>query len=286
MVKSPMSRAQLEKLNRDELRSLAKERKIAGYSSKRKDELIDCLAGEERVAVPVGADRMVTDSSTAEDVISVEAASPYWIRVMWTLTAKSVDRAVHALGADWHQSAPVIRVHSIPASEYHSGVKQWAKDVPIPARAREWFINVEESGTRWQLEIGYLSRCGEFYSLAHSAPIELPQEHRVRSGDGVPSIGAPRMRELESTEGTLKIAIDMKMLIQGVTNPDACLVIDEEQIDVGADGSFQIEQPLPDGRTAIPVIVELSGVSRQRALLAIERNTRFLEPERLTMSDG
>jgi hypothetical protein len=88
--------------------------------------------------------------------------------------------------------------------------------------------------------------------------------------------GAERMlnrhRELE-------FHVDAEMILYGRTRPDAKVTLSGEPIKIRPDGSFTVRQPLPDKRQVLPVVASTAdGVEQRTIVIAVERNTKVLEP--------
>jgi uncharacterized protein len=88
--------------------------------------------------------------------------------------------------------------------------------------------------------------------------------------------GAERMlnrhRELE-------FHVDAEMILYGRTKPDAKVTLGGEPIKLRPDGSFTVRQPMPDKRQVLPVVASTpDGVEQRTIVIAVERNTKVLEP--------
>jgi hypothetical protein len=69
------------------------------------------------------------------------------------------------------------------------------------------------------------------------------------------------------------------MVIYGATDPQGMVSIGGEPVKVRGDGSFAVSLPIPDRRQVIPVVASSRDGSKQRTtVLAIERNTKIMEP--------
>jgi uncharacterized protein len=88
--------------------------------------------------------------------------------------------------------------------------------------------------------------------------------------------GAERMlnrhRELE-------FHVDAEMILYGRTRADAKVTLGGEPIKLRPDGSFTVRQPMPDKRQVLPVVASSpDGVEQRTIVIAVERNTKVLEP--------
>jgi hypothetical protein len=69
------------------------------------------------------------------------------------------------------------------------------------------------------------------------------------------------------------------MIIYGTTHPDAHVQMSGEPVKVREDGSFTVRMSMPDRRQVIPIVAASNdGVEQRTIVLAIERNTKVMEP--------
>jgi hypothetical protein len=77
----------------------------------------------------------------------------------------------------------------------------------------------------------------------------------------------------------LDFHVDAEMILYGRTKPDAKVTLAGEPIKLRADGSFTVRQPMPDKRQVLPVVASTpDGVEQRTIVIAVERNTKVLEP--------
>jgi len=80
-------------------------------------------------------------------------------------------------------------------------------------------------------------------------------------------------------DGDFQFDVDAEMIIYGCTKSDAHVTLAGEPIKVRQDGSFTIRMSLPDRRQVLPVTSSSrDGSTQQTIVLAIERNTKVMEP--------
>ena len=74
-------------------------------------------------------------------------------------------------------------------------------------------------------------------------------------------------------------AIDAEMIVFGRTMPNTRVTLQGEPVKLRPDGSFTMRYSFPDGRQILPCIAESAdGVEERKIVLAVERNTKLLEP--------
>jgi hypothetical protein len=73
--------------------------------------------------------------------------------------------------------------------------------------------------------------------------------------------------------------IDAKLIVFGRTDPSAHLTLNNDPIKLNSDGTFRMTFNLPDSRQIIPAVAaSADGVEERTIVLAVERNTKHLDP--------
>jgi hypothetical protein len=256
-----------------------------------------------------------------KDRIMVVVRDPYWLHVYWELTHQSVQRAEAALGQDWHGAKPILRVCDVSAQDTTSTAEAIVRDVEIHGGCTNWYVEVSQPPKSYRVDIGYLSRRGQFYVLARSNVVTTPRagvsdaidenwsetdakqadrlyamssgfeqsagdtralkeflEERFRRplhAQGIqntPTMPAPKDRKFFFN-------IDAEMIVFGRTVAGARVTIQGEPVKLRPDGTFTMRYSFPDGRQILPAIAESAdGVEERKIVLAVERNTKELEP--------
>jgi len=259
-----------------------------------------------------------TDPAT-EELIAV-AHDPYWIHARWVLKRSTVLRAEAALGAEWFRSVPVIRVHALDVDETKGVTAAWVRDVEIHGECDHWFVPVEHPPGAFKLEIGYASPSGRFFALAKSkrvttprpgskaaerlgwnrngsagsamsrpasgrAPITDPQFEKFLAARAVSyavSSGDYRSNGHGSGAARTPFQLETELVVSGTVQPNSQLTLQGETIKIGRDGRFTTRVSLGDGRNVIPATsVSADGTEQRTIILAVESNTKELEPQML-----
>ncbi len=99
------------------------------------------------------------------------------------------------------------------------------------------------------------------------------------------SLGAPKETGFgtgATPPGSLKkffFEIDAKLIVFGRTDPTAHLTLGNDPIKLNSDGTFVMSFSLPDSRQIIPAVAtSIDGVEERTIVLAVERNTKYLDP--------
>lgn len=77
----------------------------------------------------------------------------------------------------------------------------------------------------------------------------------------------------------LDFHVDAEMILYGRTKADAKVTLAGEPIKLHKDGSFTVRLAMPDKRQVLPVVASTpDGVEQRTIVIAVERNTKVLEP--------
>jgi uncharacterized protein len=77
----------------------------------------------------------------------------------------------------------------------------------------------------------------------------------------------------------LLFQVDAEMILYGRTKADARVTLGGEPVKLRPDGQFTVRMPLPDKRQVLPVVASsVDGVEQRTIVIAVERNTKVLEP--------
>ncbi len=322
----------LKEHTRKELASMARRRRVGGWHGMKKQELIEALlAVEKRNRNGARGKRNGSSrangkgrngshdvprfgaASVTRDRLLVERMDARWLYVKWELTQRIVDRAHTALGTEWHQAVPVIRIFDVTDDETAVSAKQWVSDVEVQGRFDDWYVPVEDSSRLYELEIGYRTPNKDFFSLAKSKRVKTGRPgsrgrlgtEKARNGrpsgngngqakretaqhsqplafdaESLPRRSASLTRKQQAANMGFPFSVDAELIVHGETHPDAQLTLSGEPVELSKDGRFSLRFSLPDGRQVIPAItVTPSGEEKRTIVLAIERNTKHLDTQ-------
>jgi uncharacterized protein len=310
-----MTRGDLQAVTRKKLAEMARRHRISGWHSMRKEELVDALA---RVAVPNGRrpDRPPLHSASAavkrcrlkparrcdrggpvRDQLIVEEVDERWLRARWVLSERILDRARVALGTEWPRAVPVLRVYDM-TERNGTADRVFVKDEEIREPMDDWYLPVEHTGLSFRVELGYRTPQGTFFVLARSARVRTPQlagTWGAKRHDGIardargtttavngqpPDAPLLARRTNGADAGNEPVfEVDADIVVHGRTHPRAHLTLLGKPLQPHPDGTFAVRMSLEDGRQVIPVVcVSANGCTQRTMVLAIERNTKHLDP--------
>jgi hypothetical protein len=252
------------------------------------------------------------------DQLVVDEVDDRWLRARWVLSERILERARVALGAEWPHAVPVLRVYDVTERNGAAANRVFVNDVEIRQEMDDWYLPVEHSGLSYRVELGYRTPQGSFFVLARSAKVRTPQladrragcvpggatiPDRRASGSGFTSDASDstggngktggaqtghsfpssslgtRWRNGSATGNEAVFEIEADIILHGRAHPRANLTLMGEPIRPHTDGTFAVRMALDDGRQVIPAVcVSPNGCHQRTILLAVERNTKHLNP--------
>lgn len=80
--------------------------------------------------------------------------------------------------------------------------------------------------------------------------------------------------------------LDAELIVYGATEPNAKVLIQNQPVQLRPDGTFTMRFSLPEGRQILPAVAySADGVDERTIVLAVERNTKALEPQTHEIND-
>lgn len=122
-------------------------------------------------------------TAVVKDRIVLMVPDPYWLHAVWELSYQSVLRAESALGQDWHGAKPILRLLDVTSQDTTSTSEAPLRDVPIHGGCSHWYLDVPQPPRSFRVDIGYLSRRGQFYVLARSNVVTPPRAGATETVD-------------------------------------------------------------------------------------------------------
>ncbi len=191
--------------------------------------------------------------------------------------------------------------------EIHGGVNNWYIDVVNPPRsyrieigylarrgkffvlARSNVVSTPRVGLSDVLDENWASVQDQFQKIYHqsgspngsanSQDLRELFEERLRRpmhGLSLQSLGTGAVHGLSNG---FHFEIDAELIVYGTTEPNAKVTLQGEPVQLRPDGTFTVRFGLPDSRQIIPAVAASpDGVEERTIVLAVERNTKELEP--------
>jgi hypothetical protein len=190
--------------------------------------------------------------------------------------------------------------------EVHGGVKNWFIDVRQPIRCRVEVGYLAASGrfhalvrsnavstpattqsdtldTHWGEIVGDCEKIyamsGGFSSENKATELQELFEERLRRPMGPPAARRSGDDDDASNHGGQQLQVDAEMIVYGVTQPGSYVTLQGEPVKVQRDGTFRVRLDLPNRRQVLPIVASTpDGIERQTVVIAVERNTKSMEP--------
>ena len=165
------------------------------------------------------------------------------------------------------------------SGKFFSICRSNAVSTPMPdssdAIDENWTDVAENYERVYALSGGYAedNNSGELQELFEER-LRRPMHNPLSSqfGGGAERGVLNRHRELEFN-------VDAEMILYGRTKQDARVTLAGEPVKLRADGTFTIRLAMPDKRQVLPVVASSAdGVEQRTIVIAVERNTKVLEP--------
>ena len=125
------------------------------------------------------------------------------------------------------------------------------------------------------------AQSGGFAEVKNGSELQELFEERLRRPMGSPAatrfgVGA---ESVLNRRRQFQFDVDAELIIFGSTRPDAAVMLSGEPVKLRPDGTFTVRMAMPDKRQVIPVVASSKdGVEQRTVVLAIERNTKVMEP--------
>lgn len=193
--------------------------------------------------------------------------------------------------------------------DIHGGCNNWYIDVDNPPRsfrvdigylarsgrfyvlARSNVVNTPRAGVSDVIDENWsdfdAKKADRIYAMSAgfdptASSLELKQlfEERLRRPLGSPAVTSFGSGAL--TFGRSRkfwFELDAELIVYGATEPNARVTLQGEPVKLRPDGTFTMRFSLPDSRQIIPAVaISPDGVEERTIVLAVERNTKALEP--------
>jgi len=137
----------------------------------------------------------------------------------------------------------------------------------------ESWSNVQEQFQRLYRQSGGANGSSDAHDLRH---LFEERFHRPMHSLSLQSLGTGA---LSSLGRDFHFEIDAELIVYGATEPNTRVTLQGEPVTLRPDGTFTVRFSLPDSRQIIPAVAASpDGVEERTIVLAVERNTKELEP--------
>ncbi len=262
-------------------------------------------------------------SKLEADRVSLVILDINWLKCVWNFNIQTHQQAEIALGIDWAGAQFVLRLFDLSRTDHGRSAGHLVKEVPLPLGTTTWFLESGGPGKKLQADLGYKSRDGKYYSLGQtSSALVTPhagqvrpnqeqggmtmdnatalvaslgsvalsgevmgflQEQMKRSIASAPTSGAPA----GTKNSKLLLNMEAEVHVTGTTAPNARVLVKGEPVRLKPEGTFFVKMKLDDGRMILPATaVSADGREEKTVILALERHTRYIDPNDREMVIG
>ncbi len=193
--------------------------------------------------------------------------------------------------------------------EVHGGVNDWYVDVQDPPKSYQMdigyaapegkFVTLARSNVVSTPPLGSATSadgnwaevardCDRIYALSggydrdiDSSELKDLFEERLRRpmGTSTASRFGLASGHLDHANEEFAFDVDAELVVFGAAEPGSRVAIKGEPVRMQADGTFVVRFSLPDRRQVLPIVASSAdGVEQRTVVLAIERNTKVMEP--------
>ncbi len=125
------------------------------------------------------------------------------------------------------------------------------------------------------------AQSGGYEETAAGGDLQELFEERLRRpmGSHVVTRGGNAGEQILPRDRDFDFTVDAEMIIYGKTKAGSHVTLDGEPVKLRSDGTFTVRMSMPDRRQLLPVVAASRDGAEQRTIvLAVERNTKVMEP--------
>lgn len=281
--------------------------RLANAAAKVEPQAVENGAKRKRIAVTELS--RSGETKVDSDFAFARACGPYWIHVAWRIGEKARQRARAALGVNWYRAALTARIVDVTPDDSGRNLDRSSRHTVLRPGSREWFFEVSGAPRAYRIEVGYSAQSGRFLALVRSNTVAsiLPgcgerSDHckpirsnstpngaesdagglsaQVELADREHRNDARRMRERQF--GSIALELETEMVVRGQASGCARVSVLHADVRTKSNGAFAVRLPIGDGRLVVPIVASsLDGMDRRIAVISVERNLRWLDPNSL-----
>ncbi len=272
---------------------------------------------ENRKNLALAAQATGLPQAPAKDRLVVIVRDSFWLQAYWEITKASVDRARVAIGNQWHLAKPVLRVMEVVKEGDISSSERQIEEIEIHSGVSNWYFQNAAPGATLRLSIGYVVGQEKFHLIAKSNQVTPAKNAKKQldenwtditndveryfalSGGLDESVTADLQEVLEEKSqqavyvpaferlgGVLNISedefhfqADAHLVVYGSAADGTNVTVAGQPVKVKPDGTFAVRMVMQERRQVLPVVaVNRNGTQQRTTVLAIERNTKVMDP--------
>ena len=251
------------------------------------------------------------------DRLVVIVRDSFWLQGYWEITKASVERARVAIGTQWHLAKPVLRVMKVISGGSSISDERPVEEIEIHSGVSNWYFQNPCPGATLRLAVGYAVGQDKFHLIAKSNEVtpaknakhqrdenwtditndveryfalsggldegvtaELQQVMEEKSQQ---SVYAPAFERLGTAlnigDEHFDFHVDAHLVVHGTAAAGASVSVAGQPVKLETDGTFAIRMKMAERRQVLPVVAaNRNGTQQRTTVLAIERNTKVMDP--------
>lgn len=256
-------------------------------------------------------------AAPSKDRLVVVVRDSFWLQAYWEITKASVNRARVAIGTQWHLAKPVLRIMKVVSDGNTNSVEHQLDEIEIHSGVSNWYFQNPEPGSKLRLAVGYAVGQDKFHLITKSnevTPAKNAKHQRdenwtditndveryfALSGGLEESVTADLQQVLEEKSqqsvyapaferlGTalnigdehFDFQVDAHLIVHGSAAKGSIVSVAGQPVKLESDGTFAIRMKMHERRQVLPVVAaNRNGTQRRTTVLAIERNTKVMDP--------
>ncbi|MBS0207405.1 MAG: DUF4912 domain-containing protein [Planctomycetes bacterium] len=193
--------------------------------------------------------------------------------------------------------------------DIHGGVSNWYIDVKNPpcsyrvvigylatsgrfhALARSNVVSTPRPGSKDSLDENWSAvaeDCEKIYAMSggynvdgDTTQLQELFEERLRRPMGSPMLTGygSGVQAAVPRRKSFTFEMDAELIVYGTTEPDAHVTLQGDPVKLREDGTFTVRYSMPNCRQVIPAVAcSANGLEQRTVVLAVERNTKVMEP--------
>lgn len=188
----------------------------------------------------------------------------------------------------------------------HGGVKNWFIDVPDPPKTyriaigyllpeKKFYLIAKSNKVTTPIPSSsdtvdhnwtdiamnhqkFYALSGGYAENADHDDLREVFEEKLRRPMSTPMFAQIASSTLGGVRG-FEFAVDAEMIIYGTADPNATVTLAGEPVKLRSDGTFEVRMSMPDRRQVLPIVAcSRDGTEQRTTVVAIERNTKVMEP--------
>ncbi|MDB2686403.1 DUF4912 domain-containing protein [Mariniblastus sp.] len=251
------------------------------------------------------------------DRLVVIVRDSFWLQGYWEITKASVNRARVAIGTQWHLAKPVLRVMKVVSDGNTNSVEQQLQEIEIHSGVSNWYFQNPAPGATLRLAIGYAVGEDTFHLIAKSnevTPSKNAKHQRdenwtditndveryfamsggleetvtaelqhVMEEKSQQSVYTPAFERLGTAlnigDEQFEFQVDAHLVVHGSAAAGASVSVAGQPVKLKSDGTFAVRMKMNERRQVLPVVAaNRNGTQQRTTVLAIERNTKVMDP--------